>query len=155
MQFEVKGYVSVKHINIRKDGPSDGKEVAVDLKLTAEGCPARTICALLGVDSEAEAAISLWDADGNPRFSGITDITSWAEFSGKHSLKLAGLPDVPCKRVHKFKFSPRGERTVDVEFCVSVVSPPRQYVETLGELLQDEVPCDLRGEPELDFGEAA
>lgn len=155
MQFEVNGHVSVKHINIRKDGPSDGKEVAVDLKLTAEGCPAATVCALLGVESEAEATVSLWDEEGNPRFSGITDITSWAEFSGKHSIRLAGLQEVPCKRVHKFKFSPRGEHSVDVEFSVSILSPPRRYVETLGELLQDEVPCVLRSEPELDFGEAA
>lgn len=155
MGFEIDNWVTIKHLNIRKQGNEDERELAIDVKCMASGVPANALCPLLGVDSDAAIERAFFDGE-NVAFSGITEIASWAEFTSGHTILIAGHEFVP-DALKKFKFTPRYDNAplADVEFQFTVNGPQRELVQYLTENVAEEIMLAISSEPEFDFGEAA
>jgi len=151
----------IKHINLRKEG-DDGEVIAVDLKIEGSariGPKGELIQRLLGC--EESRALAFWytpdngaspDPDENPEseiaFSGMTSITSWAQFEHKHQANIGGLTFRPTK-IGKFSLTPRAGYVVDLVFQVSISDITERQLNILIECLRTQVPMEFKGDPEL------
>jgi len=125
---------TIKHLNVRKEGPDEAKVMALDIKLSdAETNPA-FLARILGAEY-ADVKASFWDSEGEARFSGIETMTSWCAIDNC-TVTMGGLVLKECQ-IHKFKFKPRGDFIVEIEFQVSLKEPPENALPIIGEHVQD------------------
>lgn len=148
--------VEITHINLRKQGPEDCRDLAVDLKI--EGLAANgeaIIMALFGCDQEMAGAFwrpSDVSDDLSPSMTGLTEMQSWAEFDGKHTLNIAGLSFRPAM-LKKFKVKPVGGGAVNVVFQASITDVENRHLNILTEMLQELTPCEVLADPDMFDGE--
>ena len=144
--FKVQGVASIKHINVRKEGPEDDKVLAVDVKLTFKKVD-RRLC-----DYFDDALQSfLWRGETNALIvrneflSPVTygnSIRSADVQIGTH--KFAGCD------VGKFSITPADGGVITLTCSVSLY-PSASEVSDLAKLVQDDDHVSIEGPPDL-FG---
>lgn len=137
-------FAALNHLNIRKEGPEEAPETAVDLKLKCE-VTGGILQELLGADDQPE----FWrdNEERDVLYSGLSEVTTWGIFDN-HELKYGGLRFSSAK-LHKFKFKPIAGGLVDLEFSASVKGPTDREVNLLVELLKEECRLEVAGPPDL------
>ena len=144
-------HATIKHLNIRKEGPDDDKVLAIDIKFGDAAAPMELLARILGTDDTSVVMLSFWDPDGNLRYAGMEPVTSWCVIEGC-TVKIGGLV-LGGAKVHKFKARLDSEHMITVEFSVSVTSPPSNAVPVLAEYVQDDIRVEVtKAQEELDLG---
>lgn len=146
--FRVSGLATIKHLNVRKEGPDDEKILAVDVKLEIEKID-RAIC-----DYFDDALIPfLWRHETNgliARNAFLNPIAYMNEITGA-VVKIASRHFVGCE-VKKFAIRPRDGGTLDLQCSVSIY-PGANDVAELAKRVQDGVRVDIEGPPDLFDGD--
>lgn len=144
-KFEYKGKAEIKHLNVRKEGPEDDKNLAVDVKLQ---CVASA--ELFDFFHEGLRKVLFTDigAVKNYYLNALT-------FSNKIKnceLEIAGQRYLGVD-IHKFTLEPKDTDQVTMTFS-ACISPTSNQVAILAEFVMDEVSIEVMPSPELDFGES-
>lgn len=156
MNFSLKHPVEIKHLNIRKQGNEDNKELAIDIKCFAQNVPASYIAPLFGADSDVDVLGALWrdNSDADVRFTALSSIEFLAYYDNRHEVHL-GPHKHRAERVHKFRATLRSGSKVDVEFSITLIEPTHSLVEWLAKNVSEEIQLDLIADPELPLESAA
>lgn len=140
--FALKGSAEIRHINVRKEGPEEDKELAADIKLRFSGVP-RAI--LPYFDDKLEAF--LWDGSAamivrkmNMEPVRFTDIVN-----GNATIAGQAFQNVTVK---KFELEPQDGGTVDLT-CSVTVFPTQLQIGELAREVQESVPAVLEAFPDL------
>jgi len=143
-KFQFSGKVSLLHLNARKEGPDDVKELAVDVKMN-------TLTSADVADFfEPELAKFMFIEGGAVRNTMMGAMTFANELE-HYRLEAMGSTFHGVK-VKKFSLAPRDGRLIDFTFSVSF-KPSGDEVARLAEYLQDEISVTLTpSSEELDFG---
>lgn len=149
LNFEAIG-ATLNHINIRKEGPEEQPETAVDLKIKCEA-PGTILTDLLGADEQPE----FWrnNDERDVLYTGLSEVKTWGVFD-RHDLTYAGLHFRSVK-LHKFSFKPVAGRQVELEFSVAIHEPTEQQLNTLVEILKEDHTLQIDGPMDLFSEEAA
>lgn len=148
--MEFNGVAEIKHLNIRKQGPDDEKELALDVKIAGLEVSASILPKLLGCENASVAVKSFWDAEGDPKFSGIEDVESWAEFKGL-DVRIEGV-DLRKVDGKKFHFKPVLQEKIMLSFQLSCLNVMPETIAELSEYVADTVRIRVEQEQqELEF----
>jgi hypothetical protein len=135
---------TVGHLNARKEGPEDDKELACDLKLTT----IVSASVLRYFDEGLELA--LYTPEGMVRNVMIGSIPFLHELEG-YRMELNGMTQHGVK-IKKFTVQAKDSNLLVLTFSVSF-KPTGTEVATLAEFLQDQIDVQLEpGSEELDLG---
>ena len=135
---------TIQHLNTRKEGPDDEKELACDLKLSA------TVAANIFTYFEEDLIPALYHPEGivkNVMIGAIPFVHELLDYR----MEMNGIEQFGVK-VKKFHIQPMDDFKAALTFSVSF-KPSGTEVATLAEFLQDDI--DLILEPanaELDMG---
>lgn len=143
-KFRFHGRASIAHLNTRKEGPDDEKELAVDVKLQA----------LCGVEVtgyfEQELAYFMFLEGGAVRNTMMGPINFSHELEG-YRLDAVGGSFFGVK-VKKFSLEPVDGNQIRLTFSISF-KPSGDEVARMAEYLQDEIDIELNpSSEELDLG---
>lgn len=142
-KFKFSGKVSIQHLNTRKEGPDDEKELAVDIKLTAD-CDL-SILSYFGDD----LAEFLFLDSGAVKNLSLGPLTFGNELEN-YRLETLGSTFYGV-RVKKFSLEPGDGNVVRLTFGVSF-KPSGDEVAKMVEYLQEEISVSLDpANEELDF----
>lgn len=145
-KFCFAGNVEVLHMNTRKEGPEEDKELALDLK--CETVTDRDVCSFF----DDALADFLFLSDGTPR-NIMLDPLEFRHELEHYQLRIVNRTHYGCK-VKKFRLSPRVGNKVLLTFQVSF-KPSSTEVAQIAEMLQEMLEIDLSpASEELDFGAA-
>lgn len=148
--FNVTGAATVKHLNVRKEGPEDDKVLAVDIKMEIKGID-RRLCAYF--DEALETF--LWRGDTDSlivRNLYLEPIKYGNDIEGA-TVHIAGHTFVDC-RVGKFAITPRDGGVIDLVLSASAY-PSTSEVAELAKLVQDDATVKIEGPPDLFDGQPA
>lgn len=146
----VHSLATIKHLNIRKEGPDKEKVLALDIKLADCNCSMDTLARILGANSWTDVRTAFWDADGEPRFLGLEPISSWSNIRGC-TVEMLGIT-MRGAQVRKFKVRINGQESAEMELSVSVTSPPEKATPILAEYVMESVTVKITVEQgELDL----
>lgn len=130
-------FATIKHLNIRKQGPEEDKVLAIDIKFADCRADIDLLARLLGSDSES-CLLSFWNG-GDIRFPGLEPIQSWSEIEDC-TMHIGGLTGLRLFGVaKKFRCAIEGENTVTMEFQFSVTDPPENATAILAEYVAEGV----------------
>lgn len=145
--FKVTGIATIRHLNVRKEGPEDEKILAVDVKLHINNVD-RRLCAYF--DDSLEAFLWRGDTDALiARNVFLVPIAYMNEISnadvtiGQHSFS-------GCD-VKKFQMDPRDGGVMALT-CSVALYPNSGDVAELAKFVQDEVQILIEGPPDLFTG---
>lgn len=142
--FKVSGNATIKHLNVRKEGPEDEKILAVDVKLEISQVD-RRLCAYF--DEALEAF--LWRGDTNAlivRNMWLVPVVYGHEIKSAN-VQIEGIDFVGCE-VKKFSIHPRDGGVMSLALSVSIY-PSSNDVSQLARFVQDEVAVSIEGQPDL------
>jgi hypothetical protein len=146
--FKVSGIATIKHLNVRKEGPEDEKILAVDVKLDIKSVD-RRLCAYF--DEALEAF--LWRGDTNALISRnafLVPVTYMNEISSA-SVSIGEHQFLGCD-VKKFQMAPMDGGVMTLT-CSVALYPNSGDVAELAKFVQDEVNVSIEGPPDLFAGE--
>lgn len=144
--FEFNGPAQLLHLNVRKEGPEDGRTLAVDAKFSIDYLPAERLAFLVGADTFGAA---LWDIDGSVVFPGIDEIHLSAELSN-HSGRIDRTP-VHFDTLKRFRFTPCGQRGVNLTFVASIAMPAPELMLRLADSVREIIRLEIIPQPQLDL----
>jgi hypothetical protein len=142
--FKVSGAATIKHLNVRKEGPEDEKILAVDVKLEIKNVD-RRLCAYF--DDALEAF--LWRGDSDAliaRNMYLAPVTYGNEISSA-TVRIANQSFVGCD-VKKFAVEPRDGGVVTLACSVSIY-PTSSDISELAKIVQDDAHVTIEGPPDL------
>lgn len=133
----IDSLATIKHLNIRKQGPDEDKVLAIDIKFSDCRADLELLARLLGSDP-GNVLASFWSGT-DIRFPGLEPIQSWSEIDGcrMHVGGLGGLRLSGAAK--KFRCTLEGEHTITVEFQFSVTDPPHNATAILAEYVAEAV----------------
>lgn len=146
--FKVSGMATIKHLNVRKEGPEDDKILAVDVKLEIKNVDRR----LCGYFDDALEAF-LWRGDTNAliaRNAFLTPVRYANEISSA-SVSIGNNSYSGCD-VKKFEIEPRDGGVITLT-CSVAVYPNSADVSDLAKMVQDEAGVTIEGPPDLFAGD--
>lgn len=146
--FKVAGVASIKHLNVRKEGPDDEKILAVDVKLEFKGIDRR----LCGYFDEALETF-LWRGDTDAliaRNAYLAPVSYANEITG--ATVVIGKETFMGCDVRKFAVSPRDGGVLTLICSVSLY-PSSADVSALAKLVQEDERVSIEGPPDLFGGE--
>lgn len=146
--FKVSGAATIKHLNVRKEGPEDDKVLAVDIKMEISRVD-RRLCAFF--DDALEAF--LWRGDTDAlivRNLYLEPIKYFNDIEGA-TVEIDGKTFVGC-RVSKFAILPKDGGVIDLTLSVAAY-PTSGEVASLANLVQDGAAVSIEGPPDLFAGE--
>lgn len=146
--FKVSGIATIKHLNVRKEGPEDEKILAVDVKLEIARVD-RRICAYF--DEALEAF--LWRGNTNALIARnifLVPVTYCNEI-GAASVVIGSHSYSGCD-VKKFQLDPRDGGVLTLTCSVSLY-PNSGDVADLAKFVQDEINVSIEGPPDLFAGD--
>lgn len=135
-QFKFSGLATILHLNARKEGPDDEKELAVDVKLTAE-LPASAVLPMLGENLE-----NFLFMDGGAVWNEMLGPLTFKHEIEDYRLDVLGSTHFGI-RVKKINVEAKDGRMVALGFSVSF-KPSGDEVARMAEYLQDAIEIDLR-----------
>lgn len=143
MEFNLKTVATLKHINVRKEGPKDAEALAFDLKFACT-VSADVIDDLLCVDNEGQALAALWldNDEGKPRFPLLSTI-SFTRRVTDVTLETLGMHLPGCK-VGKFTFEPLKEKRATLLLTLAVSQPPGNALPILADFLTQDIEIELQ-----------
>lgn len=142
--FKVSGAASIKHLNVRKEGPDDDKILAVDVKLEFKNVD-RRLCAYF--DDALEAFLWRGDTDALiARNVYLSPVSYGNEISGAH-VQIGVHSFVGCD-VKKFSMEPRDGGVMTLA-CSVALYPNSSEVADLAKLVQDDEHVTIEGPPDL------
>jgi hypothetical protein len=142
--FKVSGMATVKHLNVRKEGPDDEKILAVDVKLEFKNIDRR----LCGYFDEALEAF-LWRGNTNAliaRNAFLSPVAYGNEISSA-SVQIGGDHYSGCD-VKKFAMEARDGGVMNLTCSVSLY-PSSSDVSALAKLVQEDASVSIEGPPDL------
>jgi len=144
-KFEYKGKAEIKHLNVRKEGQEDAKELAVDIKIQ---CVTSADMLDFFHDGLKDALFTDVGAVKNVYLSPIA-------FSNKILNCELNILEQRYYGVDagKFTFEPKDDNRVIMTFSVSI-QPNGTDVAQLAEFVMDEVNIHILPQPQLDFSGA-
>jgi hypothetical protein len=133
----IDSFATIKHLNIRKQGPDEDKVLAIDIKFSDCQADIELLARLLGSDPGSCLA-SFWSGP-DIRFPGMEPIQSWSTIEGctMHVGGFGGLRLTGAAK--KFRCTVEGEHMVTMEFQFSVADPPENATATLAEYVAEQV----------------
>jgi hypothetical protein len=142
--FKVRGMASIKHLNVRKEGPEDDKILAVDVKLEIKNVD-RRLCAYF--DEALEAFLWRGDTDALiARNAFLAPVAYGNEVSSAH-VRIGSQSFLGCD-VKKFAMEPRDGGVMTL-MCSIALYPSSNDVADLAKLVQDEASVEIEGPPDL------
>lgn len=153
--FNYVGDAEIKHLNIRKQGNEDDRELAVDVKLFLERVPAEVAAPLLGVESVEDFTAAFWtrDEEPAPRFNGLDGLSVWTFYERKHDVRM-GKTLVRAEKLSKFAITVHDKGKVSITFSVSILGPSDYLVQFLADNMMELIHIELKADPGL-FDEQA
>ncbi|WP_407280570.1 DNA translocase FtsK [Aromatoleum evansii] len=143
-KFRFLGKVQITHLNTRKEGPDEEKELAVDIK--CEAIVSHDICSFF----EPMLSDLLFLPGGSVRNLMLQPVEFSNELENYRAV-IAGSTHYGCK-VKKFRLQPKDTYQIRLTFQVSF-KPSGDEVARIAEYLQDEMDIELDpANDELDFG---
>lgn len=142
--FKLAGVASIRHLNVRKEGPEDEKILAVDVKLVFKQVD-RRLCAYF--DEALESF--LWRGDTNAlivRNVFLAPVTYANEISSA-TVQIGTHLFLGCD-VKKFGIEPADGGVITLTCSVSLY-PAASDVSDLAKLVQDEDQVSIEGPPDL------
>lgn len=142
--FKVAGFATIKHLNVRKEGPEDEKVLAVDIKMEIDKVD-RRLCAYF--DDALEAFLWRGDTDA------LIVRNLWLEpikyFNDIESarVEINGQTFVGC-RISKFAIQPKDGGVISLVLSVAAY-PNTAEVANLANLVQDGAAVSIEGPPDL------
>lgn len=145
-KFRFQGKASIMHLNTRKEGPDDDKELAVDVKLQA-------LCGINMCDYfEPELAYLLFLEGGAVRNVMMGPISFSHELEDYQMEAVGGT--FRGVKVKKFTLEPVDGNQIRLTFSISF-KPSGDEVARMAEYLQDEIDIDVNPVNEELFKDAA
>lgn len=147
--FKVSGMATIKHLNVRKEGPEDEKILAVDVKLEIKNVDRR----LCGYFDEALEAF-LWRGDTDAlivRNIFLVPVCYGHEIHSA-SVQIGSNSYLDCD-VKRFALEPRDGGVITLT-CSVALYPNASEVSDLAKMVQDEVSVSIQGTPDLFDGTA-
>ena len=143
MEFNLKAVATLKHINVRKEGPKDAEALAFDLKFACT-VSADVIDDLLCVDNEGQALDAFWisNEEAKPRFPLLSTI-SFTRRVTDVTLETLGMHLPGCK-VGKFTFEPLEGKRATLLLTLAVSQPPGNALPILADFLTQDIEIDLQ-----------
>ena len=131
--FEVKNKAEINAINIAK-GNNEESPVCVTIGLKFDHVDAGPVCGALGC---RDIDLDKWFSEnGDSVFSGITHISTWAEFKDEHSIKMLGFT-CPVSKVSKIELKPLGNKGFALTCNVQLQNPPEHVIEKVAGALHE------------------
>jgi hypothetical protein len=142
--FKVRGLASVKHLNVRKEGPDDEKILAVDVKLEMAKLD-RRLCAYF--DDALEAFLWRGDTDALIARNAYLAPVGYANTITDATVVINGDTFHGCD-VKKFSIIPADGGVITL--CCSVsLYPTSTDVSALARTVQDDATVSIEGPPDL------
>lgn len=142
--FKVQGVATIKHLNVRKEGPDDEKILAVDLKLEIKGVD-RRLCAYF--DDALEGFLWRGDTDALIVRNMFLAPVQYGHGITGATVEIEGDTFTGCE-VKKFALEPRDGGVMTLTLSVSLY-PSASDVSELAKLVQDEAQVLIEGPPDL------
>lgn len=143
--FELNHVAEIRAINVAK-GKGDEAPVCVTISFDFETVGTAPVAAALGcVEADLH---KLFTDQGESRFTGITEIHSWAEFEDRHTIKMLGFT-CDVAKVSKIRVAPTGKGNFSLSCSVQIQDPPVHVIEQIATSLHSSKQVSLDGEPEL------
>lgn len=151
-QFKLSGVATIKHLNVRKEGPEEEKILAVDVKLAFEKID-RSILAYFEPDGVLPGFLWRGDpaADALIVRNAFLSPLNYSHDISSASVKIDG-GWFPGSDVKKFVISPRDGGQVDITCSVSIF-PSSAAVADLAKNVQDGARVEIEGPPDLFDGD--
>lgn len=144
--FKVSGTATVKHLNVRKEGPDDEKILAVDVKLEFRNVD-RRLCGYF--DEALEAFLWRGNTDALIARNAFLSPVCYGNEITSASVKIDGESYVGCD-VKKFAMEARDGGVMTLGCSVSLY-PSSSDVSALAKLVQEDAIVTIEGPPDL-FG---
>jgi hypothetical protein len=142
--FKVSGLASIKHLNVRKEGPEDDKILAVDVKLEIKDVD-RRLCAYF--DEALEAFLWRGDSDALIARNAFLSPVAYGNEISSACVRIGLHSFVGCD-VKKFTLQPRDGGVMTLT-CSVALYPSSGEVADLAKLVQDEERVEIEGPPDL------
>ncbi|MEN9885491.1 MAG: hypothetical protein RL758_69 [Pseudomonadota bacterium] len=142
--FKVNGAATIKHLNVRKEGPEDDKIIAVDIKLEIKHVD-RRLCAYF--DDALEAFLWRGNTDALIARNMYLQPVAFSNLITGASFTIESKTFVGCE-VKKFAMEPRDGGVMTLTCAVSVY-PLASEVSGLAKLVQDDAHVSIEGPPDL------
>lgn len=142
--FKVSGTASIKHLNVRKEGPEDEKIIAVDVKMEIKGID-RRLCAYF--DPALESFLWRGDTDALIVRNDFLSPVQYGHEITSATVKIASKTYVGCD-VRKFAILPRDGGVMNITLSVSLY-PSASEVSDLAKLVQEDTTVEIEGPPDL------
>lgn len=142
--FMLSGVASVKHLNVRKQGPDDEKILAVDVKLSFSKVD-RRLCAFF--DESLEAFLWRGDTDALIVRNFFLAPISYGNEVCDASVQIGTHQFAGCD-VKKFSIVPADGGVITLS-CSVTLFPGAREVSDLAKLVQDEDTVSIEGPPDL------
>jgi hypothetical protein len=142
--FKVSGLATIKHLNVRKEGPEDDKILAVDVKLEIKAVD-RRLCSYF--DDALEAFLWRGDTDALIARNAFLSPVCYGNEISSASVKIGGESYVGCD-VKKFALEARDGGVMNLTCSVSLY-PSSSDVSALAKLVQEDASVVIEGPPDL------
>jgi len=137
MSIEICASATIKHINVRKEGPEDEKMTAFDLKLSGR-VPAQLVDQLMCPDEESGRALAaFWDEDGIKRHMSLEGVGFYRRIEHAET-EICGITLKDCT-VKSFSFVIKDGFQADLTWSVSSKDWPSNTLAILAEQLHEAV----------------
>lgn len=151
-RFKITGVATIKHLNVRKEGPDDEKILAVDVKLAFEKI-GREILAYFEPDGVLPGF--LWR--GDPASDALIVRNAFlSPLAYAHEITSATVHIdgvwFPGSEVKKFSIQPRDGGLVDIT-CSVAIYPSSSDIADLAKNVQDGARVEIEGPPDLFDGD--
>lgn len=142
--FKVAGMASIKHLNVRKEGPDDEKILACDLKLEIKNVD-RRLCAYFDPALEG----FLWRGETNALIARNIYLApiAYANEVKSATVKIGSQTFIGCE-AKKFAMEPRDGGVMTLTCSVSVY-PRSGDVSDLADMVQGDAPVEIEAAPDL------
>ena len=142
--FAVEGSATIKHLNVRKEGPEDNKVLAVDIKLEFRRIP-RKLCAYFDESLED----FLWRRDGEAMIvrNGYMEPLRFMNTLEGATVKIGDRTFLNCG-IGKFSVAPEDGGLITLGLSASAY-PTSGEAASLAKVLQDETRVSIEGAPDL------
>lgn len=142
MGFHFDGGAEIGHLNVRKEGREDEKEIALDIKF--EAITSADILACF----EPTLRHFMFNEAGAPRFPMLGALQVDGEMV-HHVVKFYDL-EFNDVRLSKFTLLPKEKDKVKMTFQASL-KPSDRELAIIAEYLKEEIPMTIEPQPELPF----
>ena len=142
--FKVSGMATIKHLNVRKEGPDDEKILAVDVKLEIRGVD-RSLCGYF--DDALETFLWRGNTDALIQRNAFLYPVGYANEISGATVQIGSDTYLGCD-VKKFSLDPRDGGVFNLT-CSVAVYPTSADVSALAKLVQDDARVTIEAPPDL------